>query len=85
MRGGKLGNQHLKLRYKIMFFMPTPTLFICFLCQYNSGTQKLVKTPFIDSILLNILQFLKLISSKIDKQGVGGPNKVRGGGKNFRK
>ena len=48
--------------------LPIPK-FIRFLCQYNSGTQKLVKTPFNGSILLNILQLLKLKFSKIDKRG----------------
>ena len=46
------------------------TLFIRFLRQYNSGIQKLVKIPFIDSILLNVLQLLKQRFSKIDKRGV---------------
>ena len=46
-----------------------------FLRQYNSGTLKLVKIPFIDSIQ----QLLEQKFSQIDKQG--GPNKVRGVGK----
>ena len=54
-------------------------LFIRFLRQCNSGTQILVKTTFIDNILLNILQLLKLKVSQINKRG--GPNKVRGMGK----
>ena len=46
------------------------SLFIRFLRQYNSGAQKLVIIPIIDSLVLSILQFLKLKSSQINKREV---------------
>ena len=63
-----------------MFIMPYLSLFIRFLYQYNSGTQKLVKIPFIGSMILNVLQLKKQKFSRIDKQRV----QIMSGG-NFRK
>ena len=48
--------------------------------RYNSATQKLVKIPFIDIIVLNILQLLKLKFCQINKRGV-----QRRSGGDFRK
>ena len=59
-----MGNPYLKIRYKIMFFMPTPKLIHSF---STSSTQILVKISFIDCILLNISQLLKQKFSQSDK------------------
>ena len=65
-----------------MLFMPLPKLIHLFLRHDNSGTQKLLKTPFIVSVHLKILQLLKLKVAKINKWGflIGS-----GDGKYFRK
>ena len=57
--GGKLGNPYLKRKYEIMLFMPIPKL-IRLPRQYNYP---------IDSMLLNILQLLKLKFFQFDKRG----------------
>ena len=76
-------NEWIRLGIRLCFldlYSLSLSLFIRFLRQYNSGTQKLVKIPFIDGMRLNILQLLKLKFSQINKRGEC-PNKVGGMGK----
>ena len=51
-------------------FAYTYAIFVDFPRERTSRTQKLVRIPLLDSILLNILEVLKLKFSKIDKRGV---------------
>ena len=73
-----MGNPCIKIRYEIMFSMSIPKLIHLFLCQHNSGTLKLVKTPL---LIVYFWIFCSCWNRNFPKLMSGGPR--FGGWKNF--